>query len=93
MRGEPGVKGVVHFSQVGETVKVHAEFEGLRPGKQDFMCTNLETQQMAVHLPVLTLTPTAKTMVLLMQLSGMLGILVTSLLVPMVRQRLTLRTG
>ncbi|CUT99310.1 superoxide dismutase 1 soluble [Echinococcus multilocularis] len=36
MRGEEGVKGVVHFTQVGNSVKIHAEFEGLKPGKHGF---------------------------------------------------------
>ncbi|KAM7539161.1 hypothetical protein Aperf_G00000048249 [Anoplocephala perfoliata] len=36
MRGEEGVKGTVHFEEVGESVKIHAEFEGLKPGKHGF---------------------------------------------------------
>ncbi|VDO03655.1 unnamed protein product [Rodentolepis nana] len=36
MRGEEGAKGVVHFEQKDDAVKIHAEFEGLKPGKHGF---------------------------------------------------------
>ncbi|KAM7536439.1 hypothetical protein Aperf_G00000082673 [Anoplocephala perfoliata] len=36
MRGEEGVKGTVHFAQVGDSVNIHAELEGLKPGKHGF---------------------------------------------------------
>uniref|UniRef100_A0A5K3F5Z8 Superoxide dismutase [Cu-Zn] n=1 Tax=Mesocestoides corti TaxID=53468 RepID=A0A5K3F5Z8_MESCO len=36
LKGEEGVKGVARFTQVGDSVEVHAEIEGLKPGKHGF---------------------------------------------------------
>ncbi|VDL58254.1 unnamed protein product [Hymenolepis diminuta] len=38
MRGDEGVKGIVHFEQKSDNdvVRIHAEFEGLKPGKHGF---------------------------------------------------------